>query len=250
LEAGDDHEVAACGADVLRRIPLLLAPFALAACGGGGAGTPVNGDPLGVAVRNTLAQGSEKVTLKGTVDLSGQKVSIDGDGAFNRSGGTLHLHLDLPTVGTTTVDELVVGKAIWIHSSLLAASLHGKHWLRIKGSTALGFNVGVFAGVTPTTALSVLQQHGKLTALGTDTLNGVSTTHYHVVLGMTNQNTRYNSADAWVDGQNLIRRVKLDFSANIASTGGTNADTVVTIDYSDFGTAVTVTAPAPSDVSG
>lgn len=234
----------------MRRIPLLLAPFALAACGGGGAGTPVNGDPLGAAVSKTLAQGSEKVTLKGTVDLSGQKVSVGGDGAFNRSGGTLHLHLDLPAVGTTTIDELVVGQATWISSPLLAASLHGKRWLRLKGSTALGFNVGVFAGVTPTTALSMLQRHGKLTSLGTDTLNGVSTTHYHVVLGMTNQTTRYNSADAWVDGQNLIRRVKLDFSANIPSAGGTSADTVATIDYSDFGTPVTATPPPASDVSG
>jgi hypothetical protein len=231
-------------------MPLLLAPFALAACGGGGAGTPVNGDPLGVAVRKTLAQGSEKVTLKGTVDLSGQKVSVGGDGAFDQSGGTLHLHLDLPGVGTTTVDELVVGKAIWISSPLLAASLHGKHWLRVKGSTALGFNVGVFAGVTPTTALSLLQRHGKLTSLGTDTLDGVSTMHYHVVLGMTNQTTRYNSAEAWVDSANLIRRVKLDVSATVASTGGSSADTVATIDYSDFGTPVTATPPPPSDVSG
>ena len=234
----------------MRRIPLLLAPLALASCGGGGTGTPVSGDQLGVAVHKTLAQGSEKVTLKGTVDLSGQKVSVDGSGAFNRSSGTLHLHLDLPGIGTTTVDELVVGKVTWISSPLLAASLHGKHWLKLKGSTALGFNVGVFAGVTPTSALAVLQLHGKLTSLGRDTLNGVSTKHYHVVLGMTNQNAQYKSADAWVDTQNLVRRVKLDFNASIASTGGTNADTVLTIDYSDFGTAVTATPPPASDVSG
>jgi hypothetical protein len=241
--------MAAGGEDVLRRLPLLLAPLALAACGGGGT-SPANGDRLGVAVRKTLAQASEKVTLKATVDLSGQTVAVDGDGAFNRSGGTLHLHLDLPAIGSTTVDERVVGKAIWIHSPLLSLSLHGKHWLRLKGSTALGYNFGVFAGVTPASALAVLQMDGKLTSLGTDTLNGVSTTHYRVALGMTNQDTRYNSADAWVDSENLIRRVKLDFDANIASTGEEKAHTVLTIDYSDFGTAVTATPPPASDVSG
>ena len=235
----------------MRRLPLFLAPLALAACGGGGGtSTPVTGDPLGVALSKTLAQGSEKVTMEGTVDLSGQSVSVKGDGAFNRSGGTLHLHLDLPAIGATTVDELVVDKATWISSPLLASSLHGKHWLKLKGSTVLGFNVGVFAGVTPTSAFAVLKNDDKLALLGTDTLNGVSTKHYHVVLNMTNHDTRYNSADVWVDGQNLIRRVKLDFNANIASAGGDKTHAILTIDYSDFGTAVTATPPPASDVSG
>ena len=50
------------------------------------AGKPVGGDPLGAAVAKTLAQGSEKVAVKGKVDLSGQSVSVVGDGAFNRDG--------------------------------------------------------------------------------------------------------------------------------------------------------------------
>jgi hypothetical protein len=42
--------------------------------------------------------------------------------------------------------------------------------------------------------------------------------------------------------------VKLDFDANASSTD--KAHTVLTIDYSDFGTPADVAPPAASDVSG
>ena len=167
-------------------ILLIVLPVALAACGGS-SGKPVGGDPLGAAVAKTLAQGSEKVAVKGKVDLSGQSVSVVGDGAFNRTGGRLHLRLNLPALGSTTVDELVDGKEIWVSSPLLASSLHGKHWLRLRASKALGYNVGVFAGVTPTSALSLLGANTRPVLLGTDTLNGVSTKHYRTALGTTRE---------------------------------------------------------------
>jgi hypothetical protein len=220
-------------------------PLALAACGGSSA-KRVSGDPLGAAVQKTLAQGSEKVGLSGKVDLSGQSVAVAGDGAFDRAGGRLHLRLRLPAIGSTTVDELVVGKAIWISSPLLTSSLHGKRWLKLKGTRALGYDFGVFAGVTPTSALSVLRANTQPTLLGTDTLSGVSAKHYRSPLDTTIRGARFTSAEAWVDGQNLIRRVKLDFEA---TTGGSKTHTVLTIDYSDFGVAVTAAPPPADEVS-
>ena len=53
-----------------------------------------------------------------------------------------------------------------------------------------------------------------------------------------------------MDDQDLIRRMKLDFDANISTTGGDKAHTVLTIDYSDFGVAVTTTQPPAAEVSG
>lgn len=228
-----------------RPLLLIVLPLALAACGGS-SGKQVGGDPLGAAVEKTLAQGSEKVTLSGKVDLSGQSVAVEGDGAFGRSGGSLHLRLRLPALGSTTLDELVVGDAIWIGSPLLASSLHGKRWLRLKGSKALGYDFGVFAGVTPTSALAALRSKAEPTLLGTDTLSGVSTKHYRIVP----EGARYNSAEAWVDDKDLIRRVKLDFDANISTSGGDKTHTVLTIDYSDFGVAVTAAPPPAAEVSG
>jgi hypothetical protein len=229
------------------RGPLLLIvlPLVLAACGGGGS-KAVSGDPLAVAARHTLAQGSEKVSLQAKVDLGGQNISADGEGAFSRDGGTLHLSFDLPLIGSTTLDELVEGKVIWVRSPLL-----NKHWIKFdagKPVSVSGINLKLLTGVTPTAALALFQENEGAKAIGTDTVNGVSTNHYRVTLGMINQDVQYNSAEAWVDDQNLVRRVTLDFDAKISTTGNDKAHTVLTINYTDFGTAVTVTPPAADDV--
>src|SRR4051812_45984826 len=96
---------------------LIVVPLLLAACGDSSSPTNANGLPS--AVQKTLAQGSEKVALDGKVDFSGQKLSLDGDGAFGSKGGRLHLNVTLPIVGRTSVDELVVGNRTWLHSGLL-----------------------------------------------------------------------------------------------------------------------------------
>jgi hypothetical protein len=222
-----------------------VAPLVLAACGGSSS-KPASNSTLRTAVRTTLARGSQRVALRGSLDLAGQKVSVNGDGAFGRRGGTLRLHLDLPGFGRATVDELVVGTGRWIRSPLLASSLHGKTWLRLAGTKVLGIDLGAFAGVTPTTALRVLRLNGKVSSLGTDTLSGISTTHYHLDLDVVRGGAHLTSADAWVDGDDLVRRVKLDLAA---ATGGGKAQTALTIDYSDFGVAVNVAPPPASEVS-
>ena len=179
-------------------------------------------------MQKTLAQGSEKVTLDGKVDLSGQTLTLDGDGAFGRKGGRLHLNVTLPIVGRTSVDELVVGNRTWLRTALL-----GKDWVRVDQSPkALGFDARSLTGVTPRSALLLLER-GTVEASGTN--------HYRVTLGETSGDVRFNSAEAWVDDQNLVRKVKLDFDANVSSSD--KAHTVLTIDYSDFGTPVDVSPP-------
>ena len=211
----------------------MLLAFVLAACGGGS--SPKGGATLSSAVQKTLAQGSEKVTVGGKVDLSGQTITLDGDGAFGAKGGKLHLNVELPIVGRTTVDEIVIGKQTWLRAGLL-----GKKWVRLDSNPkALGFDARSLTGVTPSSALELLRN---------GTAETVSDNHYRVTLTQTNGGVRFNSAEAWVDDQNLVRKVKLDFDAN--ASGSDKAHTVLTIDYSDFGTAVDVAPPAASDVSG
>jgi hypothetical protein len=211
---------------------LIVLPLALAACGG--SSSPKSNGQLSSAVQKTLAQGSEKVSIGGKVDLSGQTLNVDGSGAFGRKGGTLHLKLDVPVLGRTTVDEIVVGKQSWLRSGLI-----GKKWVPLGSNPkALGFNVQALTGVTPSTALRLLQR-------GTATSSG---DHYEVTLGQTASGVRFNSAEAWVDDQNLVNKVKLDFDANVPGSG--KVHTVLTINYSDFGTRVNVTPPPASDVGG
>jgi hypothetical protein len=212
---------------------LIVLPLVLAACGGGS--SPKNGDQLSSAVQKTLEQGSEHVALDGKVDLSGQTITLDGDGAFGSKGGMLHLNVDVPLIGRTSVDEIVVGKRTWLRAALL-----GKRWVPLDSNPkALGFDARALTGVTPASALVLLRS---------GTPEQVSANHYRVTLGETTGSVRFNSAEAWVDEQNLVRKVKLDFDANMSGTD--KAHTVLTIDYSDFGTPVDVTPPAASEVSG
>jgi hypothetical protein len=211
---------------------LIVVPLVLAACGGS---SPENGNQLPSAVQKTLARGSEKVTLDGKVAVSGQTLTLTGDGAFGSKGGTLHLNVDVPLIGRTSVDEIVVGKRAWLRSALL-----GKRWVPVETSPkALGFDARALTGVTPASALVLLRS---------GTPEAVSANHYRVMLGETTGGVRFNSAEAWVDDQNLVRKVKLDFDANVSGTD--KAHTVLTIDYSDFGTAVAVAPPPASEVGG
>jgi hypothetical protein len=205
---------------------LILPALVLAGCGGGS--SPKSGGGLSSALQKTLAQGSEKVTVGGKVDFSGQTLELDGDGAFGARGGELHLNVELPVVGRTSVDEIVIGKRTWLRAGLL-----GKKWVRLDSNPkALGFDARALTGVTPNSALRLLQS-GSASAVSDD--------HYRVRLGQTEGGMRFNSAEAWVDEQNLVRKVKLDFDANVSGTD--KAHTVLTIDYSDFGAAVDVAPP-------
>jgi hypothetical protein len=122
----------------------------------------------------------------------------------------------------------VIGKRTWLRAGLL-----GKNWVRLDSNpTALGFDARALTGVTPSSALRLLQSGSVST---------VSDNHYRVMLGQKAGGMQFNSAEAWVDEQNLVRKVKLDFDANVSSSD--NAHTVLTIDYSDFGTPVDVAPP-------
>jgi hypothetical protein len=212
---------------------LILLPLVLAGCGGGSSSKAGAGLPS--AVEKTLAQGSEKVKVAGKVDLSGQTLTLDGDGVFGAKGGKLHLNVELPIVGRTSVDELVVGERSWLRAGLL-----GPKWVSLDSNPkALGFDARSLIGVTPASALELLRK---------GTAETVSDDHYRVTLAQTNGGVRFNSAEAWVDEQNLVRKVKLDFDANTSASD--KAHTVLTIEYSDFGTPVDVAPPAASDVSG
>src|SRR5262249_10829580 len=162
---------------------LIVVPLVLAACGGGGGSSSQPANRLPTAVQKSLAQGSEKVQLNGNVDFSGQKLSLDGDGAVGAQGGQPHLNVTFPVGGKTSVDEVVVGKRSWIRSPLA-----GKDWVRADSSNmkALGFDVRTLTGVTPASALRLLRS-GKATALSDD--------HYRVTVDRTINGVRFNSAE-------------------------------------------------------
>jgi len=229
---------------------LIVLPVVLAACGGGSKHA-VTGNPLGTAADKTSAQSSEKVAMQAKIDLSGQSLTLSGDGAFAGKNGKLTVKFNLPGLGSSSLDEVFQGDVAWLNSPLLASTLNGKHWVKLdltKPVQAFGFNLNALTGQTPSAVLDALRLPGSVTSVGTQTIDGVKTTHYHGTPSSSGKGAGYKSVDAWVDGNDLVRQVKLEYDAKVDPTSSSPAHTVLTMQLSDFGTPVTANPPQPSDV--
>jgi hypothetical protein len=229
---------------------LIVLPLALAACGGGSKHM-VKGDPLATGAGKTSAQSGEKVTIQAKIDLSGQSLTLAGDGAFGRNDGDLHLKLNLPGLGSSTIDEVFQGSVAWLNSPLLSSTLKGKHWVKLdltKSVQAFGFNLNALAGQTPSAVFDALRLPGTVSSVGSQTVDGVQTTHYHKAPDAAGKGLLYKSIDAWVDDNDLVRKVELDYGVRVDPTTRTPAHTVLTMTFSDFGATVTSTPPPPGDV--
>jgi hypothetical protein len=229
---------------------LIVVPLFLAACGGASKHA-VTGNPLGAAADKTSAQSSEKVAMQAKIDLSGQSLTLSGNGGFAGKNGKLQVKFNLPGLGSSSLDEVFRGDVAWLDSPLLASTLKGKHWVKLdltKPVQAFGFNLNALTGQTPSAALDALRLAGSVSSLGSETVGDVKTTHYHVTPNGTGNGASYKSVDAWVDGNDLVRQVKLEYDAKVDPTSSTPAHTVLTMQFSDFGTPVTATPPPASDV--
>ena len=145
-----------------------------------------------------------------------------------------------------------------------AKEFGGKHWLKIDfsslgaGGKALADSINKSNSQDPATSVKLLTSSGDVKRVGTETVDGVPTTHYSGTVdlkslassdpalksladqaaksGMTTENV-----DMWINGQSLP--VKVHETATIAQ--GTMD---ITIHYSDFSnTPVKITVPPAGD---
>jgi hypothetical protein len=256
--------VAAGGAGVVTRalaaISLLLAVPALAACGGGTSSKSTT--PVADAVAETVKAPSEKVAITGRSTTVGQTLAFSGDGGYDHATdeGWLQLTLKVGS-GKTSMDEAFVKQVFWIKSPLFDDTLpKGKKWLQVdlrKAGRNLGFNFKAFLGQTPGDALTQLGRTVDTpTELGTETIDGVETTHYRAPIDPKKvpRNDRlqkltaavYKPLEVWIDEDEHVRQVRLDFTAKSDPAKPQRGRTVVTMRLSDFGQTVDVEPPPAS----
>ncbi len=187
--------------------------------------------------------------------------------------------------GAFTTHETVAGHAVSIVERLSGTTIYmklpnqsaldsltgGKPWLKLDFSRALGaFGLG---GLTtqssnPAQFVDYLRAVGaKHTRVGTETIDGVQATHYHVVINLDNYPKLFPASrraaaahgvstletaigshtmpmDAWIDSHNLLRRMSLSFGECVQSQRLTLA---MTMNLSDYGQQTVPAAPAASD---
>ncbi|MFY1694333.1 hypothetical protein [Solwaraspora sp. WMMA2101] len=247
-----------------------VAVLALTACGGaqpaaevaagGGTGvlTQLATDAVGSlqrTIETTNKATSVKVTMTGTA--GGESMDMSGVIAFGDEPKAELTMVD-PEDGEITVRTIGTTYYVSIPEAE-QASMEGKKWFKMDlaalgaGSEELAKQVD---DMDPVKGVQTLLDGKEVVVVGEETIDGVKTVHYtstspvETYLGQLDAELREGvqeqlaaagvtevKADVWVDEQYQPRRVKMVM--------GTMSD--ITVDYTDYGTPVSIEAPAEAE---
>jgi len=290
--------MAAIGASVA------LAIGGLAACSGGGndvvrsgAGAVVSGnaaETLQRAAQKTTEVGTAKVAMtfavSGVPGIGDTTFSVDGaiDSAAQQS--TFNVDLAqlagaLPTsqqagigaiLGDGTVEIVTDGGDVYMKLGSLATILgatSGKSWIKVTADSGTDTAFGAPLG-DGTQILKLLDQAGGVTAVGTEPVRGVDTTHYQGTLDVASALAEASAddrakaeselgtvgidpsaatvpVDVWIGSDGLVRRVQVGvegLQTTPSSTATGDVGGTFTMELSDFGQPVGITVPPVDQV--
>lgn len=239
--------------------------------GGTGIGGSLNGSAISlVADAMNKANSAGTVRVTGTISAAGTTLTLD---AHEQYSPTLEMSMDMQGTGMT-MSEIFIGDKLYMKYPQLSAQFGGKPWLEIDLSGA-GGTLGSLSSLinsarneNPTTTLSALVASKEVSKVGTETVQGQQTTHYSGTLNADQflQNSAVTSQlssaqadqlksmlkaggvtsekiDVWVASNGLPVQLK----SAVHSTSAGEAD--ITMDMSDWGTPVQVSAPAADQVT-
>jgi hypothetical protein len=231
--------------------------------------------PVALAVATTNRQsGALAFAMKGTVTTGSQVVPLSARGVFDRKGQRGE-YTTKAKVGSQafTVRQIADKQQLYLRSPVFAGKLPGgKSWLKIdvaKAARVPGLDLDAF-GVSgpsqdPAQGLDYLRGAGTANRLGAAKVNGVATSHYLVQVDLKRAAKRSSSGTAkrsirrliaslggptmlsvgvWIDGDNLVRRQRVKYSATV--TGGRSAFDITT-DYTAYGATFKAEPPADGD---
>jgi hypothetical protein len=188
----------------------------------------------------------------------------------------------LPGGGAGTVQMIFQDPVIYMNLPFLAGKLpEGKTWMELnltKVAQADGIDLSQFSSLDetdPTQFLEYLRaSSGGVSTVGHETLDGVSTTHYHATLQLSDILARLPSGaqaaaksaleklddagaipvDVWVDAQGRVRRIQLSLGLSVpagASASATEATSVsgtITMNFTSYGAIPAIVPPPASEV--
>jgi hypothetical protein len=209
---------------VRRALALLLLALPLAACGGT-AGLP-SVHPLARAADKTTGVAGAHFALDARITALGKPLAVSGTGEIADHGQKLHMRVTVP-MASAPIEAVAADGSLYVRGGPVDTFANGK-WVRVKAADR-SFNLGE---ADPTKLLDYLRSTSNVQKVGAATIRGVATTHYvaHVKAG-----TKSVPLDVWVDGNGLVRRLRVDSQRVTAS-----------VDLFDFGD-VTVVVPPSSD---
>jgi hypothetical protein len=255
-------------------LALLTVTGGLTACG-------VSGtiDPVASAATKTQQAGGARMSITLQVQaVTGRSYEITAHGEFDQQEADMTVDLS-NLFQTAAANGSAAGvelrylienddPVVYMGMPFLAGKLPGgKSWIRVdleKAATGLGVDYNQLLGQSnqnPADVLGMLRATGQVTEVGPETVNGVATTDYKGTVDLAKALELHGiAADAaqklidtsgmsevpvevWVGDGGLVRRLQV---TTYTRTDEQTFASVLTIDISDFGTVVSVSAP-PSD---
>lgn len=255
----------------------LAAAASLTAACGGGAGNALQS--VASAATKTAGTQSAKfhMDLSETVGPIGP-LHFTADGVSDNASHSADMTMDLSSIATLAgqaggadqwkahliLDGSGSSPVLYLQLPALDKYLNGKTWVKAdlaamaqKAGTSITQLLQTAGNQDPTKALQMLESVGNVTKVGTETIDGVDTTHYSGTIDVKKvaallgaQAKALDQAkvtsipiDVWIGSDGLVRRMHehLTYGAN-----GANATTDLTVDLSDFGVKTSIQAP-PAD---
>lgn len=259
---------------------LITAAVALAggaiALSGCGATRAISGTVDPVARAATIAAQAPGYRLSATIDTSSAATSVHGtmSGVVDTTRHTGAFTMRESVAGhDVTIVERMSGLIAYMRlpsQPALQRLTGGKPWIELDFGRALGglgFSALPGQGANPTQFLDYLRTVGaKTTKVGTETIDGSPTTHYHVLVDLDNypqlfppakraaagrgvttlesvMGTHTMPMDAWIDSHALLRRMSFSFGECIQSQRLTMS---MTMNLSHYGPQTVPSPPSPT----
>jgi hypothetical protein len=258
-------------------LPALIALGAtavLAACG-----VEKTLDPVAAAATKSEQAGGAKLAMTMTLTAGGSSYTVSADGVFDQTEADMTMDMSgLEQAGLPAglLDNLEVrylqengDPVMYMNLPFLASRLpSGKSWVRVdleQVGEGLGVDLDKLlsqSSQNPAQMLDLLRASGDVQEVGTDTVDGVSTTEYKGSIDLTQaakleglsrqaQQLIDDGApssipvEAWIGDDGLVRKLEL---TEDTTNDGRPVSADITIAISDYGTDVSVTAPPAEQV--
>ena len=244
-------------------------------------GTAGASQAVAAAYQTTINAGSAKTTMTTQVGIGNTSLPITATGLLDFTNRAADLNEQLPTAQAAAESRFVNGMLYeHIPSPQIQQLSGGKPWISLdlaklsqQGNGSLQ-QLMSDTPADPSTVLGYLRGAGaQVTTIGPDTVDGVPTTHYQVLIDLDKAATGQDAqtqqgihtletelgshnlpAQVWIDTEDRLRQVTMketltgtpSTSATPAKPAGTPLTFAFTAKLSDFGVPVTVTAP-PAD---
>jgi hypothetical protein len=263
---------------VLSLLCLALCALALVGCGG----DTLSFDPVANAASKTVDTTSSRVQFTATMSIEGVGgMAFSGSGIFDgrTRSGAMNMRFTLPAAAQAqlgavdpTMQMIMDGRngLVMYMRSPMFKTVAADKWLKIdmeKMAKKEGVDLSALMNANqadPSESLHMLMASTDAHPIGYDRVRGVFTTHYKLNIDLarlTKDNKQLRQtfesvrkltgissfpAEAWIDDQGRVRRMKIDMSFN-APTGGAFTMSMTEELYA-FGVKVRVQPPAANEI--